>query len=165
MTEQHPSMIRLGLIVATVSLVFDQLTKVWAESALQGRQIILVENYADFTLVHNLGAAFGMFTDLAPFWRQGLLISVAVVASVIILWMLKSSTSRYSALALGMIMGGALGNLLDRVRLGWVIDFIHLHWHDLSWPVFNIADTTITIGVGMILLEGWVVGHKEHTSE
>ncbi|MEG3641043.1 signal peptidase II [Magnetococcus sp. PR-3] len=151
-------MIRFGLLTALFTLVLDQLTKVWAEQELVKGSIDLIPGYFDFTLVHNLGAAFGMFTDLAPFWRQILLVGVAVLACVMILLMLRSAQARYSAVALGMIMGGALGNLLDRVRLGWVVDFIHVHWQDLSWPVFNIADTAISVGVAMILLEGFGVG-------
>ncbi|ABK44647.1 signal peptidase II, Aspartic peptidase, MEROPS family A08 [Magnetococcus marinus MC-1] len=151
-------MIRFGLLAALMTLVLDQLSKVWAQQVLVNRGIEIMPGYFDLTLVHNLGAAFGMFTNLAPFWRQFLLVGVAVVACIMILMMLRSAQTRYSAAALGMIMGGAMGNLLDRVRLGWVVDFIHLHWQTLSWPVFNIADTAITIGVAMILLEGFGVG-------
>ncbi|MBF0589206.1 MAG: signal peptidase II [Magnetococcales bacterium] len=149
------SMMRWGLVMAALVLVLDQLTKVWASADLMGRKIVLVQNYFDLILVHNLGAAFGMFAGLDPVWRLLFLTSVAVLAMGLILYLLWQSQDLWGASSLGMVLGGAIGNQIDRLRLGYVVDFIHLHWHDLSWPVFNIADSAITVGIGMLLWESF----------
>ena len=150
-TSQH----RFGLLVATLVLLADQISKWYASKVLITGSITILPGFFDFELVHNLGAAFGLFADFLPLWRDIFLISVAVFATLFVLFLLYKTPGRWEALGLGLVLGGALGNLIDRLRLGWVVDFIHLHWHDLSWPVFNLADSAISIGVVLMLLDSW----------
>ncbi|MBF0157911.1 MAG: signal peptidase II [Magnetococcales bacterium] len=139
-----------GLLAAGVALV-DQLTKLWAVEALAHRTVTIVTGFFDLELVHNLGAAFGLFSSWPELWRHALLIGVAVVATAVITRLLWQSSSRLEATTLALVLGGAIGNLIDRLRLGWVIDFIHWHWYQWSWPVFNIADSAITVGIALLL--------------
>ncbi|MBF0098480.1 MAG: signal peptidase II [Magnetococcales bacterium] len=141
----------VGVGSAVVVVFADQLSKGWASSSLANQEWTLLPGFADFTLAHNLGAAFSLFADLAPAWRSVILIGVAAVAIVFITVLLWQAQQRREGLALGLILGGAAGNLLDRIRLGYVVDFIHLHWHDLSWPIFNLADIAINLGVALLL--------------
>lgn len=146
-------LLKLGLGLALLVGVLDQATKVWASADLTTGPIILIPGFFDLTLVHNRGVAFGMLGDIDSFWRDAFLIGVAAIASVVIVIMLKKSASLLEGAALGLVLGGAVGNLIDRLRLGWVVDFIHVHWHDLSWPVFNVADSAITVGIGILLID------------
>ena len=146
---------RLGLIIASVVLTLDLVTKAMASAWLVDGPIILIPNFFDFVLVHNLGAAFGLFSEQPPWVRNTLLLGVASVATVYIVQQLRENKGLFATVAFGFILGGAVGNVIDRIRLGWVVDFIHLHWYDLSWPVFNIADSGITVGVGMLILDNF----------
>lgn len=145
-----------GLVLAVVVFILDQWTKAIASRELLDASIVLIPGFFDLLLVHNVGAAFGLFTNLPASYRVIFLVSVASVAALVILWMLKSARSGMLVFGLGMLLGGALGNLVDRVRFGWVVDFFYVHWHDLSFPVFNLADCAITLGVGLLLLDHWL---------
>lgn len=136
-----------GIASGSGVLVLDQASKVLASEHLPEAPIILISGFFDLTLVHNRGAAFGLFSGLPDGLRELFLISIAVLVGVIFVNILRRSSNLLECLSLGMILGGAVGNLLDRLRFGWVVDFIHLHWHDLSFPVFNIADSAISVGV------------------
>ncbi|MBF0428293.1 MAG: signal peptidase II [Magnetococcales bacterium] len=151
--EWRSKRIGMGLLLAVVVILLDQLSKWIAVQTLAKEAIILFPGFFDLVLVHNAGAAFGLFTGLSPDLRLIFLCSVALIASLIILRLLQQAHSGIQISGLGMILGGALGNLIDRVRFGAVVDFIHLHWHELSWPVFNLADSAITVGVGLLLLD------------
>lgn len=156
--EQPPSTLaywRIGVMTAITVILLDQLSKWYASLILIKGRITVIPGYFDFELVHNLGAAFGLFANLQPLWRDLLLISVALIAILFVLVLLKKSCKIWETLGLGLVLGGAVGNLLDRVRIGWVVDFIHLHWHELSWPVFNVADSAISLGVALILWDSW----------
>lgn len=141
----------IGLWLAGFTLVADQASKWLAMQELAGQGIILVEGFFDLVLVHNTGAAFGMLANQPPLLREGFLVTVAVVAAILILRMLGQVGHLMEGAGLGMVLGGAIGNLVDRLRFGWVVDFLHVHWHDLSWPVFNLADSAITVGVAILL--------------
>ena len=145
----------VGFSVAGLVLILDQLSKWVASRELPMRVIELLPNFFDLQLVHNAGAAFGLFAGWAPLWRLGLLTGVALVATGFVVLLLHRTQLLWNVLALGLVLGGAVGNLIDRIRFGWVVDFIHLHWHDLSWPVFNLADSAISVGVVMLLFEGF----------
>lgn len=151
-------MTRLGLLIATAVFLLDQASKWWAEGALATDKIPVWPGFFDLELVYNVGAAFGLFGALPAGWREGLLIVVAMGASGLFVYMLRHTHHRWAAVAIGLVLGGAVGNLLDRLRYGWVVDFIHLHWHDLSWPVFNVADSAITIGVVVLLWDNLFTG-------
>ena len=116
----------------------------------------VVDGFFYLTHVRNTGAAFGLFADAPKLLRQTLFIGIAFVAVGIIITFFRnlSPGDRLAALALGSILGGALGNLTDRIFRGEVVDFLHFRlWRGYAWPDFNVADTAIVIGVGLLVLE------------
>ena len=148
---RRPVTMRTMLLVALVSVVVDQLTKLWAVAALDpsGRPVSVIPNLLALRLVHNPGAAFSMFSGQAV-----VLAAVSLVISIAILvWGWKLPTAeRGMRVALGLVLGGAIGNLIDRIRLRHVIDFIDAHWFwKAHWPTFNIADTAVCVGVGLLI--------------
>ncbi|MEO5362123.1 MAG: signal peptidase II [Magnetococcus sp. DMHC-8] len=150
-----PTLRPFGLWTTCLVFVLDQLSKWYLSGVLAQRSVVVLPGFFDLELVHNQGAAFGLFADLSPVWRGVILIGVALLATFFIMLLLRKTDRRLEAFGLGLVLGGALGNLLDRVQNGWVVDFIHLHWHDLSWPVFNLADSAICLGVGLLLWDSF----------
>ncbi|MBF0382492.1 MAG: signal peptidase II [Magnetococcales bacterium] len=147
---------RLGLVIALLVIVLDLASKAVATFYLaDGSVITIIPGFFDFVLVHNLGAAFGLFSEQSPFVRNVVLLGVAFIAVIFIIQQLRESNTLFATISFAFILGGALGNVVDRLRLGWVVDFIHLHWYDLSWPVFNVADSAITVGVGMLIVDNF----------
>jgi signal peptidase II len=134
-------------------VIADQLTKMMVLGSLKLYESIEITSFFSLTHVHNYGAAFSFLAD-EDGWQQYFLVSISVIASIaIILWMSKTSTKQpYKLIALSLILSGAIGNLIDRAVFGFVIDFINLHYQDFYWPVFNVADTAITLGVILLLL-------------
>jgi signal peptidase II len=137
-------------IIVFAILVLDRLTKLFfVKSLAVGASIPVIKGFFHFTLVYNRGAAFGMFKDQIPFF-----ILTSVIAIFFIIFHLKKSAA-LEKIALGLILAGAAGNLIDRVFLGYVIDFLDFHVQPyFYWPVFNIADSAITIGACML---GWLL--------
>ena len=122
----------------------------------RGDVIELLPGYLELRYAENCGAAFGMLDD-APRWlRVGVFMTAGVLAVIALGAMfVRGSGGTQFAAAVPLIVSGALGNMIDRVRLGYVVDFIHFHIHDhFEWPTFNVADSTITIGVALLLLDG-----------
>jgi signal peptidase II len=155
---REPSGLRwLPVTVAVIGL--DQLVKLWvvAHLALYGTQRILP--VLDITLTYNKGAAFSFLAG-ASGWQKWLFAGLAVaVAAGIVLWLrrLNGRAQRLLCLSLTLIMGGALGNLIDRLRIGHVVDFIIAHWHGLYFPwAFNVADSAITVGATLLLIDAWL---------
>lgn len=142
-------MFRLGWIAVLV-LVLDQLTKWLAVTYLKSQSIVLLP-FLELVLVHNRGAAFG-FLDRAPGWQNGLFIAIALIVSIAILGMIKrlEGADLQVRIALWAVFGGAIGNLVDRIRVGAVIDFIQVTQH---FPVFNIADSAITLGATLLVMD------------
>jgi signal peptidase II len=140
-----------------VSLALDQLTKTWVVNTLAFTdRVSVIEGFFYLTHVRNPGAAFSLFADApeairAPFFIVTTLIALALIISF---FRKLSPGDRLSALALGLILGGAVGNLIDRLVYGEVVDFLHLRlWSGYSWPDFNVADSSIVIGVALLVLE------------
>jgi signal peptidase II len=138
----------------------DQLTK-WAVLAhFAHGERLEVTAFLNLVLVYNKGAAFSMFAD-APGWQTPLLIAFALGAAGIVSYLiLRNPAKRLLCLGLALILGGALGNLVDRVRFGHVVDFLDFHalgWH---WPAFNVADSGITIGALLLILDGFAHNEK-----
>jgi len=144
----------LAALVALVVLVVDQITKAIVADEMRLHQTIPLLPFFSLTYVRNTGAAFGLFGGAPDGLRVPLFIGVTVVALVLLVSFLRSVPSDRWLLtgAVGGILGGAVGNFICRLRFGEVIDFFHLHWGDLSWPMFNIADTAITVGAVIVLL-------------
>lgn len=135
---------------------FDQLTKFLVVGSLSlGESIPVIQQFLHISLVHNPGAAFGLFATLKPEWREPFLfvIPFATLGIILVVFHRLKETQQMSIFALSMIVGGATGNLIDRLRLGFVIDFVDFHWKlKYHFPAFNLADAAITIGVMILLL-------------
>lgn len=146
-------MLRWGGMIALVVVALDQISKVWAEQALAYGRPVEVFGWFNLTLVYNRGAAFS-FLSQAGGWQRGFFILIGLVAVAILLgWLRKLQLQeRWQGLALALILGGAVGNLIDRVRHGYVVDFIDWHYAGWHWPTFNLADSAITAGVVLLLL-------------
>lgn len=146
------------LAVSVVSLVVDQWTKYLVISRFQwGESYPLISGLFSLTYVRNKGAAFGLFHRAPEAFRDPFFIIVPVVALVIIflLFVRLTDKQRWTALALSLILGGAIGNLIDRVRFGYVVDFLDVYWRDYHWPAFNVADSCIVVGVGIMLIQSF----------
>ncbi len=154
-----PALIWLRL--SALVLFMDQATKILAEYYLDLHQPLEVLSFFNLTLMKNEGAAFSFLAD-AGGWQRWFFVMVALVLVVFMIRWLRSlpSESKALAIALSLLIGGASGNLIDRVQYGYVIDFIDLHAYGWHWPAFNIADSAIFIGVA-ILLWDTVFGNSE----
>lgn len=178
-----PTRWKLFLLIALVTLVADQATKVWARWELpteharasltapceipedfqrpahdpercHGVPVAVVANYWDWRLSFNPGSAFGLFHSQAG--ARVFLSVVGVLAVGAMLWMVRKASDRQRALlwALGLVAGGAVGNLIDRIYFGVVTDFVLWRYHSSEWPVFNVADVALVVGVGLMFFDG-----------
>ena len=149
--------LRVFLITFCVSLPLDLITKLIVDYNLTyADRVPVIEGFFYLTHVRNAGAAFGMFADADPVLRRIFFIGISVVAIGIILSFFRQLApgDRLSSLALGLILGGAVGNLTDRVARDEVVDFLHFRlWGGYSWPDFNLADSFIVVGVAILILE------------
>lgn len=147
-----------GLIVLA-----DQYTKTLATQWLAYGQPQQVLPFLNWTLLHNTGAAFSFLSD-AGGWQRWFFCGLSLVVSLVLaVWLVRLPRSAFwQALALAMIMGGALGNLWDRLVLGYVVDFIQVHYqHRYFFPAFNIADSAISVGAVLLILDSFLGKHKE----
>lgn len=134
------------LIVSGLLILIDQLSKHYIENLLfPGQAIPLIKNLFQLTLIHNSGGAFGLFRHSGPFLF--VIIPVLITALILLFWRKLLGKDFSGKLSLGLIVGGALGNLIDRLRFGYVIDFLDLSLRGYHWPAFNFADLGISIGV------------------
>ena len=141
----------LGLSAIVVML--DLLTKHWIQISLVYGEHVPVTSFFDLVLFHNEGAAFSFLAG-AGGWQRFFFSGIAVIASLIIIHLLyKHQERKLFSLGLALVLGGALGNLYDRVTLGYVVDFIFLHYQKFYWPAFNIADSAISCGVVLLLID------------
>lgn len=141
------------LLLAGVLVVLDQLTKLYFDGSLRYGQRIAVLPFFDFTLLYNPGAAFS-FLAQADGWQRWFFTVLGLCASAFILVMMqKSRSNKRLMLALTLILGGALGNVIDRIAYGHVVDFLLFYWKDWYYPAFNIADTCITLGAILLILD------------
>lgn len=143
------------LSLSVVVVILDQITKYTASTSLEMYKPIAVMPMFNWTLMHNTGAAFSFLADEGGWQRWFFAIIALVVSIVIVLWIKRlEQHEKWQAIALALILGGALGNVIDRIRLGYVVDFIDVYYQQWHWPAFNIADSAILIGVAMIIFEG-----------
>jgi signal peptidase II len=153
-------MLRLLWLSALV-VVLDQATKLWIVAVFEEWEVLVVWPVFNLTLVYNTGAAFSLLAD-AGGWQRGFFITVASVVTVIMLiWLIRlRPEERLTGWGLALVIGGALGNLIDRVRIGKVIDFLQWHWQGWYWPSFNLADSAITLGVVLLLIDGLFIAGR-----
>ena len=135
-------------------IVLDQLTKWWANTALNFGEQVNVLPFFNLTLVYNTGAAFSFLAD-AGGWQRWVLSSLSLVVSVMLtLWILRTPREfKWLAIGLALVLGGAVGNLIDRAFFGYVVDFLDVYYQQWHWPAFNVADSAITVGAGILILE------------
>lgn len=145
------------LWISGLVVVLDQVTKLWADHALAGRGPVALLPHLDFRLAYNPGAAFSFLAG-AGGWQRWFFVAIAVgVTLVLVAWLKRlGSGERLTAFSLALVIGGALGNLVDRILYGYVIDFIDVYYDaGLHWPAFNLADSAICVGVAGLLLDAF----------
>lgn len=147
-------MLRL-LWLSLLVVVLDQWSKYWIVANFREYEVLTVWPVFNLTLVYNTGAAFSFLSD-AGGWQRWFFVTVGVLVSLImVVWLARlQPRERWTALGLALVVGGAVGNLIDRVVLGKVVDFLQWHWQDWYWPSFNLADSAITLGVILLLIDG-----------
>lgn len=144
------------LLLAALVIVLDQYSKWLVLQHFELYQNLILTSWFNLTLAYNTGAAFSFLND-AGGWQRWLFVVLAVVITVVLLvWLQRACHLRLQALALALVIGGAIGNVIDRIRLGYVIDFIDWHYRDWHWPVFNLADSAISVGVVLLIVDSLV---------
>jgi signal peptidase II len=155
-------------LIALAIVLTDQVTKALVVRTMRlGQSIPVVPGFFDLTFVLNPGAAFSLFATLperirVPFF---IVVSVAAIVLIAVYRARHLRGHRLATVSLGLILGGAVGNLIDRVRFGVVVDFLDVHVYQYHWPVFNVADSAISVGVGLLLLDmllEWRRGKGRH---
>ena len=155
MTRMSRKVIKL-IIVSGVLIFLDQVTKALIGFYLQPyHSISVIPGFFNLTHIHNPGGAFGFLAGADPIIRKIVFLFVSFLAVALILWYYLKTPESYPILAtdFAMIFGGAIGNLIDRIRTGKVVDFLDFYLGNLHWPAFNIADSAITIGIGIFILQ------------
>lgn len=149
---RRPFLFLLGAITIPIILL-DQATKLFVQSHMALYESIpVIPNYLDITYTLNPGAAFSMLADAPPWVREAFLLSMAIAAiAVLSVLVFRSDRISINSIAFALVLGGATGNLMDRALRGRVVDFVRVHYFDLNYPVFNVADSAITIGVALII--------------
>lgn len=141
-------------LIVGVGLLVDQATKLYVDRVMTLHQSIpVIDGLFSFTYLRNRGAAFSFLSEAS--WRLPFFIVITLIAAVVILVALKKmrDDQKLAQISLAMIFSGAIGNLIDRVRLGEVIDFLDVYWRTHHWPAFNIADSLICVGVALVALD------------
>lgn len=148
---------KLGLLVALLIFIADQATKFYVLHGLnlEFAGMIPVIPFVDFVLVWNRGISYGLFQQHQDFGRYVLIFLSLLISAGLGIW-LNRTKDRILALAIGFLVGGALGNVIDRLIYGAVVDFVLLHWGEWRWYVFNLADAAIVFGVVLLLYESWL---------
>jgi signal peptidase II len=143
------------LSLATVIIILDQITKLWVSQSFVYGENMAVTDFFNLVLVHNSGAAFSFLSN-AGGWQRWFFSAIAAIASVwIILLLRKHKQEKLFCFSLTLILGGALGNLIDRAAYGYVVDFLDFYWNSYHFPAFNIADSAVTCGAGLLLWESF----------
>ena len=139
--------------ISCVVFLLDQITKVLIIKNITDSQFIVINSFFNIVNFKNQGAAFSFLSN-AGGWQRYFLSIVALIASVFIIFLIKKHKHEFiTVIGLSLILGGALGNLYDRIFLGYVIDFLYFHYQDFYWPAFNVADSAICLGAGLLIYE------------
>lgn len=162
MADLQSSIRRQGLGLAALVIVLDQLSKWWIlTDVMNPPRVIEVLPFANVVLVWNRGVSFGLFntaSDYGPWILSGLAIAISIV---LLIWLWRG-TERIVGLGIGLILGGAIGNVVDRLIHGAVVDFVDLHAGGAHWPAFNVADSAITVGALLLVLDS--LFHRDKSS-
>jgi signal peptidase II len=156
-------MLARGLVTALVVVIVDQLSKAAVLMFFAGRlgDRETMTSFFNLALTYNRGISFGLFNGGAGLNALVFSFAAAAIVAVLIYWLSRAS-SPFLAVAIGLIIGGAVGNVIDRIRLGAVVDFLDFHIGSLHWPAFNLADSAICIGVAAMLLDGILLRREAH---
>jgi signal peptidase II len=157
----HPA---YWLLLSVFVVLADQASKLYIVRHFMEFDFIRILPVLDITCMHNVGAAFS-FLASASGWQRYMFIGLASVVSLgIVVWLFRLPRGAHTLLAAGLaaVLGGAVGNLIDRVRIGYVIDFIHFHWDRAYFPAFNVADSAITVGAACLLLDALFEAKRKH---
>lgn len=154
----------LWISLLVVSL--DQVAKLVAEAQLPFKQLVNVIPYFDWYLTHNPGAAFSFLADAGGWQRWFFAITSIVISVIIVVWLKKlERDDKITAISLCLILGGAIGNLIDRIYLGYVIDYIQVWLGTYPWPAFNIADAAISIGATILIISSFINPQNRESPE
>ena len=141
--------------ISAIVIAVDLYTKHLIQLAFQYGEQLTITGFFDLVRYHNTGAAFSFLAD-AGGWQKWFFTAISVVAAVVIIYLLKKHVqNKLFCFGLALVLGGALGNLYDRITLGYVVDFLSFHINDLYWPAFNVADSAICVGVGVLLVDSF----------
>ncbi len=154
------------LWLSLIVLILDQWSKIVVDKSMDLYESIAISPFFNLTYVRNLGAAFSFLSD-AGGWQRWFFASMALIISgILVTWLYRlKKHETLLAVALAFVLGGAIGNLIDRLAYGYVIDFLDVYYQHWHWPAFNVADMAISLGVFLMLLESFGVGKKpEETS-
>lgn len=144
----------IWLWLSAVVLIADQITKFWATQTLALYVPEKVTGFFNLTLLHNKGIAFSLLADQPGWQRWFILIMASVIVIWLLVWLFNSPRKlKLHNISLALVIGGALGNIYDRAVLGYVVDFIQLHYNDYYWPAFNIADSAISVGAVLLIID------------
>lgn len=143
------------LSISAVVIALDLYTKHLVQQAFTYGEHLRVTGFFDLVRYHNTGAAFSFLAD-AGGWQKWFFTSMASVASIVMVYLLKKHPeNKLFSWGLALVLGGALGNLYDRITLGYVVDFLYFYYQQFAWPAFNVADSAICVGVGLLLLDSF----------
>jgi len=151
-----------------VIIILDQLVKIYVDKTMYLYQSIeVLENFFHITYIRNKGAAFGILSGANESLRVPFFLTVSAIAIVVIIYTIYTyrEESQLFPFSMALILGGAIGNMIDRIRLGEVIDFVDVHWYTHHWPAFNVADSAITIGVTLLIINILFEHKKVKTEE
>lgn len=149
-------------LLAVAVVLLDQLSKIWVSAHLTYGVPVTYTSFFNFTLLHNHGAAFSFLADQGGWQRWFFALLALVVSITLVIWIARSAANnKLETFALSFILGGALGNLYDRIQLGHVVDFIVVHYQEHFWPAFNLADSAITLGAFVLIAQMLLKKEKE----
>lgn len=156
----------LWFALAASVLLLDQYSKLWIVERFSYGDIESLSGFFNLVRVHNYGAAFSFLSDAGGWQRWAFSLLAAVISIVIVVWIARLPTqSKMEGLALALILGGALGNLYDRLTLGYVVDFLDFHWSGMHFPAFNIADAGISVGAAVLIFDTLIKGSEADNNE
>ena len=146
-------------------VVIDQVTKLWIRATFAEYEVLVVWPVFNLTLVYNTGAAFSFLSDAGGWQRWFFIVLGVVVVAVMVVWISRLRAGEgLTGVGLALVVGGAIGNIIDRVWLGKVVDFLQWHWEGWYWPSFNAADSAITLGVALLLIDGFRAARADRDS-
>ena len=154
------------LWISLLVVVADQLSKLWIERTMVLGDSFTVLPILDIVRAHNYGAAFSFLDDAGGWQRWAFTVLAIGVSIALVFWLRKLALATQGLLAFGLalILGGAIGNVIDRIEHGYVVDFVHAHWGLHSFPAFNVADSAISIGAVLVILDSLLDGRRRRTA-